>query len=38
MIASEECMGTLLKIDAFGAHALSQSVMLIEATPAEKGR
>ncbi len=31
MTASEECIGTLLKIDAFGAHALSQPVILIEA-------
>jgi len=31
MTASEEDIGTLLKIDAFGAHALSQPVVLIEA-------
>jgi hypothetical protein len=31
MTASEERIGTLLKIDAFGTHALSQSVVLIEA-------
>jgi hypothetical protein len=31
MTPSEERIGTLLKIDAFGAHALSQPVELIEA-------
>ena len=31
MSASEERIGTLLKIDAFGAHAVSQPVVLIEA-------
>ena len=30
MTAFEECIGTLLKIDAFGTHALSQPVVLIE--------
>jgi hypothetical protein len=31
MSAPEEGIGALLKIDAFGAHALSQPVVLIEA-------
>jgi len=31
MTASEEGIGTLLKIDPSGAHALSQPVVLIEA-------
>jgi len=31
MTAFEERIGTLLKIDAFGAHAVSQPVVLIEA-------
>ena len=30
MTAFEECIGTLLKIDAFVMHALSQPVVLIE--------
>jgi hypothetical protein len=31
MTAFEECIGTLLKIDAFGAHAVGQPMVLIEA-------
>jgi hypothetical protein len=31
MTAFEECIGTLLKIDAFGAHALGQPMVLIQA-------
>ena len=31
MTAFEECIGTLLKIDAFSKHALSQPVVLVEA-------
>ena len=31
MSASEERIGALLKIDVFGAHAVSQPVVLIEA-------
>jgi hypothetical protein len=30
MSAAEERIGTLLKIDAFGAHALGQPMVLIE--------
>src|SRR6516165_12599512 len=36
MTASEERIGTLLKIDAFGAHALSQPVVLIETNARRK--
>ena len=36
MTAFEECIGTLLKIDAFGTHALSQPVVLIEANTRRK--
>jgi hypothetical protein len=31
MSASEERIGTLLKVDAFAAHAISQPVVLIAA-------
>jgi hypothetical protein len=31
MAAFEECIGTLLKIDAFGTHAVGQPMVLIEA-------
>ena len=31
MTAFEECIGTLFKIDAFGAHVVGQPVVLIEA-------
>jgi hypothetical protein len=36
MTASEECIGTLFKIDAFGAHAISQPVVLIETNARRK--
>src|SRR5260370_8970154 len=36
MTASEECIGTLLKIDAFGTHAFSQPVVLLEANTCSK--
>ena len=36
MTAFEERIGTLLKIDAFGAHALSQPVVLIETNARRK--
>ena len=36
MSASEERIGTLLKIDAFGAHAVGQPVVLIEADARRK--
>ena len=29
--AMQECIGTLLKIDAFGVHQISQPMVLIEA-------
>jgi hypothetical protein len=36
MTAFKECIGTLLKIDAFGAHAVSQPVVLIETNTRRK--
>ena len=38
MTAFEECIGTLLKIDAFGAHAVSQPMVLIEANARREGK
>src|SRR6516164_6490743 len=38
MTASEEGIGTLLKIDAFGTHALSQPMVLIETNARGKGQ
>ena len=37
MVAFEEGIGTLLKIDAFAQHALGQPVVLVEADPRGKG-
>jgi hypothetical protein len=36
MTAFEECIGTLLEIDAFGTHAISQPVVLIESNARRK--
>ena len=38
MTAFEEGIGTLLKIDAFAAHPVSQPVVLIEAQTCRKGQ
>ena len=38
MTAFDKCIGTLLKIDAFGAHAVSQPMVLIEANARREGK